>query len=36
MGKIKKAATTSSLGRSLIKDKSKRNRGKKKEEGWVI
>lgn len=35
MGKVKKAATTSSLGRSLIKDKSKRNRGKKKEDGWL-
>ena len=36
MGKVKKTAATSSLGRSLIKDKSKRDRGKAKEDGWVI
>ena len=36
MGKVKKATATSSLGRSLIKDKSKRNRGKAQEDGWVI
>ena len=35
MGKVKKATATSSLGRSLVKDKSRRNRGKAKEDGWV-
>lgn len=36
MGKVKKAAATSSLGRSLVKDKSKRDRNKNKKDGWVI
>lgn len=36
MGKVKKATNASSIGRSLVKDKSKRDRGKKKQDGWVI
>lgn len=36
MGKVKKAAAASSLGRSLVKDKNKRTRGRNKEDGWVI
>jgi len=35
MRKVKKSRTASSLGRSLVKDKNKRDRGRNKEDGWV-
>ena len=35
MGKVKKTRDSSTLGRSLIKDKSKRNKGTPNEDGWV-